>query len=199
MAVVIDRGPLRRHAAVVEGGLADKFDLDHAFEAEDRSHEHMIGVAVCGRPGVGCDFVLVIPGADRQRVVDNNPAGRRFPGRDQDVRARLVNPHCRMVDPEGSEAKASGLPVEQAAEHARRVEPGHAEPVDRPIGGDKRAGVAVRQERVIGDRRERRWCGRTLLLRFSVRLPGRRCVLGGAHIVTRGRGGSASGKSSPSL
>src|SRR5215467_9161088 len=36
MAVAIDRDPLRRHTAVVEGGLANKFDLDHAFEAEDR-------------------------------------------------------------------------------------------------------------------------------------------------------------------
>ena len=92
---------------------------------------------------MGCDLVFVVLEADRQRVVDNNPAGRRFPGRDQDVSARLVDPRCRMVDPEGSEAKTSGLPVEQAAEHARRVEAGHAEPVDRSIRGHKRASVAV--------------------------------------------------------
>ena len=84
----------------------------------------MVGVGVDGRSGVGCDLVLVILGTDRQRVADNNPAGRRFPGRDQDVRARLIDPRCRMVDPEGSEAKTSGLPVEQAAEHARRVRSG---------------------------------------------------------------------------
>ena len=166
MAAAVDRGPFRRHAAVVEVRLADELDLDPAFEAEDRSHEQMVGVGVGGRPGVRCDLVLVIPGADRQRVADENPAGRRLPRRDQDVRARFVDPRRRVVDPEGPEPKASGLPVEQAAEHARRVEAGHAEPVDRPVGGHERAGVAVGQERVIGDRRERRGCGRTLLLGF---------------------------------
>ena len=39
MAVAVDRAPFRRHAAVVEGRLADELDLDLAFEAEDRSHE----------------------------------------------------------------------------------------------------------------------------------------------------------------
>jgi hypothetical protein len=104
-----------------------------------------------------------------------------------------------VVDPEGPEAKASGLPVEQAAEHARRVEAGHAEPVDRPIGGHERVGVAVGQERVIGDRRERRGCGRTLLLGFLGCLAGRRSVLSGAHAVTQDRGGTASRASLPSL
>ena len=186
MAAAVDRGPLRRHAAVVEGRLADELDLDPAFEAEDRSHEQMVGVVVGRRPGVRCDLVLVIPGADRQRVADENPAGRRLPRRGQDVRARLVDPRRRVVDPEGPEPKASGLPVKQAAEHARRVEAGHAEPVDRSIGGHERAGVAIGQERVIGDRRERRRCGRTLLLGLLGRLAGRRSGLGHAHAVTQG-------------
>src|SRR5215469_9862728 len=129
-AVAVNCSPLRRHTAVVKGGLADKFDLDPAFEAEDRSHKHMVGVVVCGRPSVGGDLVLMIPGADRQRVADKNPTGRRFPCRDQDVRARLVNPRARVADAEGPEAKTSGFSVEQVAEHARRVEARHAEPVD---------------------------------------------------------------------
>ena len=74
MAVAIDRGPLRRHAAVVEGGLADQFDRDSAFQAEDRSHEHMVPVVIWGSPSVRCDLILVIAGADRQRVTDKNPA-----------------------------------------------------------------------------------------------------------------------------
>ena len=143
MAVAVDCGPLRRHAAVVEGRLADEFDLDLPFEAKDRSHEHMVGVVVGGRPRMRCDLVLVIPGADCQSVTDKNPARRRFPRRHQDVRARLVDPRCRVVNAEGPEAKTSGFPVKQAAEHARRVEAGHAEPIDRPIGGHERAGVAV--------------------------------------------------------
>jgi len=44
--------------------------------------------------------------------------------------------------------------------------------------------MAVGQERVIGDRRERRGCGRTLLLGFLGQLAGRRSGLGGAHPVT---------------
>src|SRR5215469_18786135 len=163
MAVAVDRAPFRRHTAVVKGGLADELDLHLAFKAEDRSHEQMVSVVIGGRPGVRCDLVLVIPGADRQRVADENPAGRRLPGRGQNVCARLVDSRRGMVDPEGPEPKPSGLPVEQAAEYARGVEAGHAEPVDCPIGSHKRAGVAVREERIIGDRRERRGCSRTLL------------------------------------
>jgi len=121
-------------------------------EAEDRSHEQVVSVVVCRRSGVRCDLVLVISRADRQRVADENPAGRRLPGRGQDIRARLVDSHRGVVDPEGPEPRASGLPVEQAAEYARRVEAGHAEPVDRPIRGHERAGVAVRQEPIIGYR-----------------------------------------------
>ncbi len=138
-----------------------------------------------------CDLVLVIPRADRQRVADENPAGRRLPRRGQDVRARLVDPRRRVVDPEGPEPKASGLTVEQAAEYARGVEAGHAEPVDRPIGGDERAGVAVRQERIIGDWREWRGSSRTPVLARIGCLSGRcsllsdaHAVLGGAHAVS---------------
>jgi hypothetical protein len=72
VAVAADRCPLRRHAAVVEGRLADELDLDSAFEAEDRSHEQMVRVVVCGRPGVRSDLVFVIPGpivnASRTRI-----------------------------------------------------------------------------------------------------------------------------------
>ena len=143
MAVAVDRAPFRRHPAVVEGRLADELDLDPAFQAQDRSNEQMVSVVIGGGPGVRCNLVLVIPGANRQRVADENPAGRRFPRRGQDVRARLINPRRWVVDPEGPEPKTAGLPVEYAAEYARRVEAGHAEPVDRPVGSHERAGVAV--------------------------------------------------------
>jgi hypothetical protein len=136
---------------------------------------------------VRCYLVLVIPRPDRQCVADENPAGRRLPRRGQDVRARLVDPCRRVVDPERPEPKASGLPVKQAAEHARRVEAGHAKPVDRSIGSHERAGVAIGQERVIGDRRERRRRGRTLLLGLFGRLAGRRSGLGHAHAVIQVR------------
>src|SRR5262249_7799241 len=74
------------------------------------------------------------------------------------------------------------LRVEEAAEYARCVEAGHAEPADCPIGGHERASVAVRQERKIGDWRERRRGSRAPLL---ARLSGGRSLLGGAHVVTQ--------------
>ena len=72
----------------------------------------------------------------------------------------LVGARRRDVDAERPEAERARLPVEQAAEHARRVEAGDAQPVDRAVRRHERAGVAVGQEGVLGDRRERRRCGR---------------------------------------
>ncbi len=144
----------------------------------------MVGVVVGGRPRVRRDLVLVIPGADRQRVAHEYPPRGRLPRGGEDIRARLVDSRRGMVDPEGPEPKASGLTVEQAAEDARRVEAGHAEPVDRPIGGDERASVAVRQERVIGDWREWRGSRRTAVLARIGCLSGRRSLLGDAHPIS---------------
>ena len=73
-------------------------------------------------------------------------------------------PCGRMRDPERAEPEEPCLPVEQAAEHARRVERGDAEPVDRAVGRDERSRVAVGEERVVGDRRKRRRRCRALRL-----------------------------------
>ena len=62
----------------------------------------------------------------------------------------------RVVDAEGPEPEVARLTVEQGAEHAGRVEAREAQPVDRAVGRDQGAGVAVGQERVVGDGRERR-------------------------------------------
>ena len=102
--------------------------------------------------------------AHRQRVPDDDPARRRLPRRDEHVRPRLVHPLRRDVDPERSEAERARLAVEQAAEHARRVEARDAQPVDATVGSDERPGVAVGQEPVVGDRRERRRHRRALAL-----------------------------------
>ena len=169
--------PLRGDAAVVEDRLADELDLDRAREALNGANEHVVGVVVGRRPRVRRDLVLVVPRPHGQGVSDDDPAGRRLPGRGEDVRPGLVHDRRRMVDAEGPEPKRAGPPVEQAAEHARRVERGNAEPVDGPVGRDERAGVAVGQERVVGDGRERR--------RRRCALPGG-FLLGLAHGVTQG-------------
>src|SRR5205814_5765381 len=118
---------------------------------------------VAGRKSwVGCDGVLVIPGAEGQRVSYDDPARRRLPGRLEDVRPGQVRACRRVGDPEGGEAEEARLAVEETAEDARGVEAGNAEPVDRAVWGDERSRVAVGQKRVVRDRRERRWCSGAL-------------------------------------
>ena len=73
------------------------------------------------------------------------PLGR-LPRRDERVGARLVGARGGVVDAERPEPERARPAVEQRAEHARRVEARHAQPVDRAVGRHQRAGVAVRQE-----------------------------------------------------
>ena len=177
--IVVQQRPGGRLAPVVERRLADELDLDVALEAFDRANEHVIGVVVGGRTRVRRDRVLVAARPHRQRVAHDDPAVGRLPRRLEHVRPRLVDDRSRVVDPERRHAEEAGLAVEQAAEDARRVEARDAQPVDRPVGRDQRAGVAVRQERVLRDRRERRGRGRALDAGLG-------CRLGGGHDATHG-------------
>ena len=75
-------------------------------------------------------------------------------------------------------SRSSRLPNTLGESNAR-----HAEPVDRAVGRDQRAGVAVGEERVVGDRRERRRRRGALRLRASAAgLAG-----GRAHDASTGR------------
>jgi hypothetical protein len=169
----VDERPGRRHAPVLERGLADELQLDPPLKALDRAHEHVVGVVVGRRTRVRRDRVLAVHRPHRQRVADDKPARRRLPRRHEDVRSRLVDPGRRMVDPERGEPERAGLAIEDASKDARRVEARHTEPVDCTIRGDKRTRVTVREERVIRDRRKRRGHGRALRTRF-LRVP--RCA-----------------------
>ena len=164
MPIVADQRPLRRDAAVVEDGLADELDLDTAVDALDRAYEHVVGIVIGRGTRMRRDLILVIPRPDRERVANDDPARRRLPRRLEDVRAGLVRAGSGMGDRKGTEAERTRLPVEHAAEDARRVEGRDAEPVDGAVGCDQRTGVAVRQECVVRDRRERRRSGCALLL-----------------------------------
>ena len=164
--------PVGEHAAVVEPRLAHQLDLDAALDALDRPDEHVVGVLVGRRAGMRGDRVLAAARSHRERVVDHRPPRRRLPDRDQGVGPGQVVAAARHVDPERGEPERAGPAVEQRAEHARRVEPRDAEPVDRAVGRDQRAGVAVRQEGVVGDRSERR--GRGGALRHRRHRAGRR-------------------------
>ena len=159
--------PLRGNPAVVEDRLADQLDLDVSVETFHGPDQHVIGVVVGRRSRVRRDRVLVVPRPHRQGFADEDPARGRLPGRHEHVRAGLVGPCGRVRDPERAEPEEACLPVEEAAEHARRVERGNAEPVDRAVGGDQRSRVTVGEERVIGDRRKRRRRCRALRLRLG--------------------------------
>ena len=150
--------PARGPAPVVEDRLAEHLELHRAVHAARGADEHVVGVVVGGRARVRGRLgrVAVAPAADDQRVADDHPAGRRHPGRLDDVGARLVAAADRLAHVRGPDPPAARGAVEQRREDARRVEARRAEPLDRAVGRDQRAGVAVGEERVVGDRGERR-------------------------------------------
>ena len=155
--VLRDHLPARRRAPVVEHRLAHRLDLDRALDALDHAHQHVIGVVVGRRPRVRrLVGVVVVPRPDRQPVVDDDPPRRGHPRRLEDHRPRHVAHRQRHDHPVRPDPERARAPVQQRPEHARRVEPRDAHPLDAAVGRDQRARVAVRQEPVVGDRRERR-------------------------------------------
>ena len=148
---------LPRHAAraVVEDGLAGEAELDLAVDAAHRAHEDVVGVVVGRRAAVRARAVgLVVPRPDEQRVADDDPAALGAPARLEDHRARQVATAGRHLDAGRAEPEPAGVAVEQRAEDARGVHARKAEPLDAAVGRDQRRGLAVRQEPVVGDRRE---------------------------------------------
>ena len=144
--------PGRRLGAVAEARQALHLHLDLAVDAGHRPQQRVVGLVL----GVGPAALAVRgrPLGDRQRVVDDDPAGVGHPGRLDHQRARLVAAADRDDDAARRELEVAGAAVEQGAEGAGRVEAGQAEPLDRAVVGDQGAGVAVGEEAVAADRRE---------------------------------------------
>ena len=155
MPVAVDQRPLGRCPAVVEDRLADQLDLDVAVQAPDRAHQHVVGVVVRGRPGVRGDHVLARRAGpwSARRGPRPSPTASSTSSSGRSSRART--PRRRVVDAERPEPEVARLPVEQGPEDAGRVEPRDAEPADRAVGRHQGAGVAVGEEREVGDRWER--------------------------------------------
>ncbi len=178
--VPVREAPRRRDLPVVEDRLAHELDLDLPVQALHRPNQHVIGVVVGRRARVGRDVVLALARSHRERVANDHPAARGLPRGHEHVGPRLVGDLRRHVDAERTEPERSRLPVQQAAEDARRVEPRDAQPVDRAVRRDQGSRVTVGQERVVGDRRERRRHRRALraadVVGFGVR----------AHWLTHG-------------
>ena len=160
----VDHRPAGWDVPVVEDRLADELDLDVAVDALRGPHEDVLGVVVGWGPRVRRHRIRSTSRSDRQRVPDDDPARWRLPRGHQDVGPGFVDPLGRDVDAERAEAERAGFAVEQAAKDAGRVEPRHAQPVDATVRSHQGPGVAVRQEPVVGDRRERRRHRRALTL-----------------------------------
>ena len=99
-------------------------------------------------------FVLMVPGPDQQGVGDDEPSARCPPTRLRDEGAGDVaagggDVHARRGDPE-----PAGVAVQHRPEHAGRIHPRQAQPLDTPIGGDECGGLAVGQKCVVVDRRK---------------------------------------------
>ena len=148
--------PLAGNASVIERRLAHEVDLDPAVDAFGGAHKHVLGVLVGRRPGVRCDRILPTARPHRQGVAHDHPAGGRLPRGHERVGPRLIDPAGGDVDPERAEPEPARAAVEQRAEHAGRVEARDAQPVDRAVGSHERARMAIGEEGVVGDRRERR-------------------------------------------
>jgi hypothetical protein len=143
--------------AVAEHRLALEVDLHRPVHAAQRAQQDVLGVVVGGGAAVGLRALLrVAPRADEQDVAHDDPARLRAPRRLEDVRPRDVAPAVGHLVVQRGEEEAAGLTVEHRAEDAGAVEARQAHPLHVPAGRDEGAGLAVREERVVRDRREGR-------------------------------------------
>ena len=145
--------PLGRDAPVVEARVAAELDRDLALDAGRRrgpARTRRRGRAAGGCAGRRC--------ARRQGPIVSASATTSQPVLVAQVVSRMFVPGMVAArDRDGlarADAEPAGAAVEHRAEDARRVEARHAEPLDRAVGGDQGAGVAIGEEAVVGDRRE---------------------------------------------
>ena len=150
VAVVL---PLAFGDAVVEQRQAVELDLDARVLAR-RDAQQGVRARTC-RPARGGSRVAVRchrTGRSIERVAYAQPARRCVPRRLGDIGPGHVPPLRGDLRVRRREAEEAGRAVEQRAEDARRVGAGQAHPLDGAVGGDQAVGLAIRQERVLGDR-----------------------------------------------
>ena len=148
--------PARARPRVVGRRLAVHLELDVAVHAPDRAEQDVFGLVIARRPLVlDRPLRVVVPGADEERVPDHQPSGPGLPRRLQDERPGDVAPAGGDGDVGRAEPEVAGRAVEHRPEHRGAVRPREAEPLHAPARRDERLDLPVRQERVLGDRRER--------------------------------------------
>jgi hypothetical protein len=142
--------------AVVEQRRALHVQVDETLHAAGDPHHAVLGLVIRRRAAVArLALLLVVPGADGEEVVDDEPARPRHPRRLQDHRARQVAPRRRDRHVGRPKPEAAGVAVEDRCEHARRVELRSAEPLDAAARRNQRPDLAVGEVGVLGDGRER--------------------------------------------
>ncbi len=143
-----DGGEARRGQAVLEARceLGDHAHL--ALEALDEADQHVRGAQA--------DVVAADAGLQGEDVGDRHRALRRAPHRPHSQRLADVGAlrrsglgRARLDGPQGP---VPGPRVQQPTEDRRRVEPRVAPPVHGPVTGHQGGAVAVRQQRVVGNR-----------------------------------------------
>ena len=148
--------PLGVGLPVVEDGLAVQGQLDLADHAPRRAEKDVLRLVVGRRPAVGARAALaVVPGPDAHGVAHDQPARARPPRGLQDEGPGQVAPAGRDLDAGRTEGEAPGRAVEDGGENAGAVGAGNAHPLDPSGRRDQAVDLAVGQERVLGDGRER--------------------------------------------
>ena len=198
-------GPRRTHPRVVEHRLAVHRQIDGPVDALHGAQQHSARRRSRWATGDGSSTA-------RRRCATGPWSARRARSASRSGSARWSPaPGCRAgsggrpgparrTDPPGTTAAA----VEHGAEHAGRVRPGEAHPLDRTRRRDQAVDLAVGQERVVGDVREIarpvihhagalgvdgggrvHRCERSLIVGDQVDLPILRAAVGGADVGHR--------------
>ena len=150
--------PVGAAAAVIEVGLAIEDDLNFAGHTTQRPQQHVVGVVVGRRTAVGVRSLvtIVMPGPDEQDIPHDDPAGRGRPARLEHHRARQVPVGRRNEEVGRAHPKPACVSIQDGAEDAGRVDTREAEPLDVAARRHQGHDLAVGEECVVPDGRERR-------------------------------------------
>ncbi len=150
--VVVRPGP--GGSAVVEHRQAVGLHLDVAAEARRDPQQRSLRGGVARHSSPRCSSFGIVRGAHHQHIVHRHPAGRCVPSGLQHVGAGHVPALIGDARVRRTEPEHPGRAIEQRPEHARRVRPRQAQPLDRAVGCDQRADLAVGHEAIAGNGRE---------------------------------------------
>ena len=141
-------GPVVKLRAAVHDGL------DPAADARRDPDQHADRTEISRSPVIIRPPPLVLDRADGQQVMHGHPPRRGLPGRLQHHRPRHVPAMLGHICVAGTEPEQAGGTVEERAEDTRGIGSRQAQPLHRPVRRDQAALLAIRQEPVIGNRRE---------------------------------------------